>query len=103
MASPCPPCLYLAINANGGHPEGWAVPAATDIAFALACWPSWASNLPTALRAFLLTLAVVDDLIVIVIIAVFFTDSLDFLWLAVGAGRHGRVGASCSERGCRHP
>ena len=41
------------------------------------------SNLPTALRAFLLTLAVVDDLIVIVIIAVFFTDSLDLVWLAV--------------------
>ena len=41
------------------------------------------SNLPTALRAFLLTLAVVDDLLVIAIIAVFFTDSLDLAWLAV--------------------
>jgi NhaA family Na+:H+ antiporter len=78
-----PAVLYLAINANGGHPEGWAVPAATDIAFALAVLAVVGSNLPTALRAFLLTLAVVDDLIVIVIIAVFFTDSLDFLWLAV--------------------
>ena len=78
-----PALLYLAINANGGHPEGWAVPAATDIAFALAVLAVVGSNLPTALRAFLLTLAVVDDLIVIVIIAVFFTDSLDFLWLAV--------------------
>jgi Na+:H+ antiporter, NhaA family len=78
-----PAALYLAINANGGHPEGWAVPAATDIAFALAVLAVVGSNLPTALRAFLLTLAVVDDLIVIVIIAVFFTDSLDFLWLVV--------------------
>jgi len=78
-----PALLYLAINANGGHPEGWAVPAATDIAFALAVLAVVGSNLPTALRAFLLTLAVVDDLIVIVIIAVFFTDSLDFIWLAV--------------------
>ena len=78
-----PALIYLAINANGGHPEGWAVPAATDIAFALAVLAVVGSNLPTALRAFLLTLAVVDDLIVIVIIAVFFTDSLDFLWLAV--------------------
>ena len=78
-----PAALYLAINANGGHPEGWAVPAATDIAFALAVLAVVGSNLPTALRAFLLTLAVVDDLIVIVIIAVFFTDSLDLLWLAV--------------------
>jgi NhaA family Na+:H+ antiporter len=78
-----PAALYLAINANGGHPEGWAVPAATDIAFALAVLAVVGSNLPTALRAFLLTLAVVDDLIVIVIIAVFFTDSLDLVWLAV--------------------
>jgi NhaA family Na+:H+ antiporter len=78
-----PALIYLAINANGGHPEGWAVPAATDIAFALAVLAVVGSNLPTALRAFLLTLAVVDDLIVIVIIAVFFTDSLDLVWLAV--------------------
>jgi NhaA family Na+:H+ antiporter len=78
-----PALLYLAINANGGHTEGWAVPAATDIAFALAVLAIVGSNLPTALRAFLLTLAVVDDLIVIVIIAVFFTDSLDMSWLAV--------------------
>ena len=78
-----PALIYLAVNANGGHPEGWAVPAATDIAFALAVLAVVGSNLPTALRAFLLTLAVVDDLIVIVIIAVFFTDSLDLAWLAV--------------------
>ena len=78
-----PAVLYLAINADGGHAEGWAVPAATDIAFALAVLAVVGSNLPTALRAFLLTLAVVDDLIVIVIIAVFFTDSLDLAWLAV--------------------
>ena len=78
-----PALLYLAVNANGGRPEGWAVPAATDIAFALAVLAVVGSNLPTALRAFLLTLAVVDDLIVIVIIAVFFTESLDLAWLAV--------------------
>ena len=61
------------------------MPAATDIAFALAVLAVVGSNLPTALRAFLLTLAVVDDLIVIVIIAVFFTESLDLVWLAVAA------------------
>src|SRR6476620_9123879 len=78
-----PALLYLAINANGGHPEGWAVPAATDIAFALAVLAVVGSNLPPSLRAFLLTLAVVDDLLVISIIAVFFTDDLH-VW-AVGA------------------
>jgi NhaA family Na+:H+ antiporter len=80
-----PALLYLVINANGGSSEGWAIPAATDIAFALAVLAVVGSNLPTALRAFLLTLAVVDDLIVILIIAVFFTDSLDLAWLSVAA------------------
>ncbi len=79
-----PALLYLAVNWWGeGSLEGWAVPAATDIAFALAVLAVVGSNLPTALRAFLLTLAVVDDLIVIVIIAVFFTDSLHLVPLAV--------------------
>ena len=79
-----PALVYLLINSgDGGRPEGWAVPAATDIAFALAVLAVVGSNLPTALRAFLLTLAVVDDLLVIAIIAVFFTDSVDLAWLAV--------------------
>ena len=79
-----PALIYLAVNRrHGGQPEGWAIPAATDIAFALAVLAVVGSNLPTALRAFLLTLAVVDDLIVIVIIAVFYTDALHLSWLAV--------------------
>ena len=74
-----PALLYLAVNgaAADGRPGGWAIPAATDIAFALAVLAVVGSNLPTALRAFLLTLAVVDDLIVIVIIAVFYTSTLN--------------------------
>ena len=80
-----PALLYLAVNVAlpGGDAGGWAIPAATDIAFALAVLAVVGSNLPTALRAFLLTLAVVDDLIVIVIIAVFFTDSVAVWWLAL--------------------
>ena len=62
-----------------GDTHGWAIPAATDIAFALAVLPVVGSSLPASLRAFLLTLAVVDDLVVIVIIAVFYTSTLDFL------------------------
>ena len=74
-----PALLYLAVNgaAADGRPGGWAIPAATDIAFALAVLAVVGSNLPTALRAFLLTLAVMDDLIVIVIIAVFYTSTLN--------------------------
>ncbi len=73
-----PALLYLVVNlsASSGRPGGWAIPAATDIAFALAVLSVVGSNLPVSLRAFLLTLAVVDDLVVIVIIAVVFTDTV---------------------------
>jgi NhaA family Na+:H+ antiporter len=74
-----PAGIFIAINLGTGHPEnldGWAVPIATDIAFALAVLAVLATHLPTALRTFLLTLAVVDDLLAITVIAVFFTDHL---------------------------
>ncbi len=77
-----PALVYFAVNSRGGNPGGWAIPAATDIAFALAVLAVVGSALPTQLRAFLLTLAVVDDLIVIVIIAIFYSSSLDLAWLA---------------------
>ena len=81
-----PAALYALINAvnHRGSPEGWGIPMATDIAFALAVLAVVGRRLPVALRAFLLTLAVVDDLGAIAVIAIFYTDSLSFGYLAIG-------------------
>ncbi len=82
-----PAAVFVAVNRNTGGDalQGWAVPVATDIAFALAVLAVIGSHLPSALRTFLLTLAVVDDLIAITIIAIFFTRDLQLLPLLLAA------------------
>ena len=82
-----PALVYTLVSGvGGGSLKGWAVPTATDIAFALAVLAVIGTALPSALRAFLLTLAVVDDLFAILIIAVFFTSDIDYAALAGAAG-----------------
>ncbi len=73
-----PALVYVAINLTTGDGalRGWAIPTATDIAFAVAILAVISTHLPTALRTFLLTLAVVDDLFAVTIIAVFYTSEL---------------------------
>ncbi|MCO7220550.1 Na+/H+ antiporter NhaA [Klenkia sp. PcliD-1-E] len=79
-----PAVIYAVINLrNDGGLVGWAIPTATDIAFALAVLAVISTHLPAALRTFLLTLAVVDDLLAITIIAIFYTSSLSLGPLAL--------------------
>jgi NhaA family Na+:H+ antiporter len=73
-----PALVYVVVNLETGNGalRGWAIPTATDIAFAVAILAVISTHLPTALRTFLLTLAVVDDLLAITIIALFYTVGL---------------------------
>jgi len=78
-----PALTFVLWNLGGEGLRGRAVPTATDIAFAVAVLAVISTHLPTGLRTFLLTLAVVDDLLAITIIAIFYTDSLDLRFLAL--------------------
>ncbi|HEX2156002.1 MAG TPA: Na+/H+ antiporter NhaA, partial [Actinomycetes bacterium] len=81
-----PALLYLAINSGGEPARGWGVPMATDIAFALGVLALVGGRLPAALKSFLLALAIVDDIGAILVIAVFYSGSIDVLpLLAAGA------------------
>lgn len=74
-----PALVFVAFASAGGDGalRGWAIPTATDIAFAVAVLAVISTHLPSALRTFLLTLAVVDDLLAITVIAIFYTAKLD--------------------------
>jgi NhaA family Na+:H+ antiporter len=76
-----PAAIYVAVNAGGEGADGWAIPMATDIAFALAVLAVIGRRLPREVKLFLLTLAIVDDIGAILVIAVFYTDDLAPAWL----------------------
>ncbi len=78
-----PACLYVLVTAGSGTGHGWGIPMATDIAFALGVLALLSHRLPGSLKVLLLTLAIVDDIGAIVVIAVFYGGTLDLTALAV--------------------
>ncbi|MBZ4678478.1 MAG: Na+/H+ antiporter [Shewanella sp.] len=81
-----PAAVYLLFNANDPVTQGgWAIPAATDIAFALGIMALLGNRVPVALKVFLLALAIIDDLGVIVIIALFYSSDLSMISLVIAA------------------
>jgi Na+:H+ antiporter, NhaA family len=78
-----PALIYLAFNHGTSHQSGWAVPMATDIAFALGALSVLQSRVPMTLKIFLTALAIVDDLMAVLVIALFYSSQLNFV--ALGA------------------
>lgn len=81
----CPVLIYCGFNWNNEIAmRGWAIPAATDIAFALGVFSLFGKGIPTSLRVFMTALAIIDDLIAVIIIALFYSEALN-LWYLLGA------------------
>lgn len=80
-----PAVIFLAFNAGGDGAQGWGIPMATDIAFALGVVALLGSRVPPAVKVLLLTLAIVDDIGAIVVIAVFYTDRVEFEFVLAAA------------------
>jgi NhaA family Na+:H+ antiporter len=80
-----PAAIYVAVNAGGAGSQGWGIPMATDIAFALGVLTLAARSAPAGLKAFMLTLAIVDDIGAILVIALFYSRGIDPLPLLVAA------------------
>ncbi len=81
-----PAAIYIAINPQGHTFDGWGVPMATDIAFALGTLALLGNRIPKGLLTFLIALAIVDDLGAVVVIALFYTETISTPALAVAGG-----------------
>ena len=88
-----PALLFLAITAGSGQTAGWALPAATDIAFAIGVLALLGDRVPAGAKLFLLTIAIVDDIAAIAIIAVVYTDTIAVGWLLAASATFALVAA----------
>ncbi len=86
-----PALIFTAFTAGGDGGSGWGIPMATDIAFALGVVALLGRRVPASVKVLLLTLAIVDDIGAIVVIAMFYTDELDVRFLLIAAGIVGAV------------
>jgi NhaA family Na+:H+ antiporter len=86
-----PALVYVSISGGGPAAAGWAIPMATDIAFVVGALALLGSRVPSGLKLFLLTLAIVDDIGAILVIALAYSDGIDPRWLGVAALAFGTV------------
>lgn len=97
-----PAALYLTVNTPGPGAQGWGIPMATDIAFALGILALLGSRVPLALKVFLTALAIADDLLAVLVIALFYTSTIAWGSLAIG-GVFLALLIAANLTGIRHP